>query len=132
MRFDNSSKRLAILALSILLINHVLASIMVVIAKDHEGVGEMNWLRKYNPDYEDWSNFAVYQTAFYFISVTITTVGYGDISPSNTLERLICNFVLFVGVITFSIAAGSLSSILTNYDAMQHGYQEKMQTLEHI
>ena len=33
------------------------------------------------------SPFRIYIAAFYFCSYTITSVGYGDISPQNILER---------------------------------------------
>ena len=61
-------------------------------------------------------NFELYATSFYYTVSTITTVGYGDISGQNTLERLICIIIMIIGVISFSFATGSLSSILQNYD----------------
>jgi voltage-gated potassium channel len=35
---------------------------------------------------------------FYFILVTITTIGYGDITPTNPLAKLWTMFVIFAGV----------------------------------
>ena len=57
-----------------------------------------------------------YMIALYFVSTTVTTVGYGDINPINDIERVLCIILLFIGVMTFSFASGSLSSIITNYD----------------
>ena len=50
------------------------------------------------------------------VIITLTTVGYGDISGTITTERVICIFITIIGVIGFSFATGSLSSILQNYD----------------
>jgi hypothetical protein len=46
----------------------------------------------------------------------MTTVGYGDINGANTLERAVSICIMLIGVIAFSFATGSLSSILSNYD----------------
>ena len=59
---------------------------------------------------------ALYLTSFYFTISTITTVGYGDISGQNTIERSMGILIMLIGVMAFSFATGSLSSILQNYD----------------
>jgi len=63
---------------------------------------------------------------------TLTTVGYGDISGQNTTERIICIFLHLIGVISYSIAAGSLTSILQNYDELNHTTQEKISVLNRL
>lgn len=67
-------------------------------------------------DFGDTSNTKLYFASFYFTVTTITTVGYGDIAAHNTIERIICIVLMITGVISFSFASGSLSSILSNYD----------------
>lgn len=54
--------------------------------------------------------------SFYFVATTITTVGYGDITAITMIEQIFNIIMLFIGVMTFSFASGSLSSIITNYD----------------
>ncbi len=39
--------------------------------------------------------------AFYFVSVTITTVGYGDVVPKTDIGRIFTVLVLFSGVSIF-------------------------------
>ncbi len=53
----------------------------------------------------------LYLTSFYFTITTITTVGYGDYSAHTFLEKIVCIFIMFIGVMAFSFASGSL----TNY-----------------
>jgi hypothetical protein len=57
-----------------------------------------------------------YLTAFYFTVTTITTVGYGDISGGSKTEKVFCILIMVIGVISFSIASGSLASIITSND----------------
>jgi len=47
---------------------------------------------------------------------TITTIGYGDIRGNTTIERVICIFLHLIGVLSYSFASGSLTSIIANYD----------------
>ena len=42
----------------------------------------------------------------------MATVGYGDISGRNTLERIICVMIMIIGVVTFSIVSGQILSII--------------------
>lgn len=51
---------------------------------------------------EDWT----WIESFYFTIVTITTVGYGDIAPSNDITRLVVSFYILIGV---AIGAGIIS-----------------------
>ena len=55
--------------------------------------------------------------AIYWTIQTITTVGYGDLTITNTLEVIFCSIIMVAGVISFSFANGSLTSILSSYDS---------------
>ena len=43
-------------------------------------------------------------------------MGYGDISAMNIIERIVSIILMLIGVLSFSFATGSLSSIMSNYD----------------
>jgi hypothetical protein len=62
------------------------------------------------------SQIRVYFLALYFVMQTITTVGYGDVNPTNTKERIFVIFMMLVGVVSFSFIAGGLTSIITVLD----------------
>ena len=70
------------------------------------------WAEKYVEDVQN----SLYMTSFYWTITTITTVGYGDISGTNDIEKLFCSLMMLFGVIAFSFANGSLASIISNYD----------------
>jgi hypothetical protein len=68
----------------------------------------------------------------YYTITTITTVGYGDISAKSTGERILSSLLMLTGVISFSFATGSLSSIMSTYDSSQAMYREKLNILNEI
>jgi len=70
--------------------------------------------------------------SFYFVTQTFTTVGYGDVNPSNTLERGFVVLMMLAGVFAFSFASGSLSSIMQNFDAQNAVVNERLMLLENI
>ena len=70
--------------------------------------------------------------SYYFVTTTITTVGYGDISASNVGERIFSILLLLGGVATFAYASGQMSSIMTNYDSSQVLLKQKLMSLEHL
>ena len=55
---------------------------------------------------EDWGPV----DAFYFTVVTLTTVGYGDLAPTNEWSRLFTVFYIFVGI-------GVIASLITTLAA---------------
>lgn len=54
--------------------------------------------------------------SLWFVVSTVTSVGYGDVTPSSTVGRLIGIFLIIIGYLILSIFIGSISSF----------YQEKM------
>ena len=53
-------------------------------------------------------------------------MGYGDITPNNGLERFFCYINMSLGVVVFSFASGSLSSIMSNYDTNEAELNNKL------
>ena len=90
----------------------------------------MNWIDL--KDYNDQSGGEIYTTAVYFCITTITTVGYGDITGNTTGERIFCILLMLLGVIAFSFATGSLSSILSQYDSAQKKFKQDMKLLDQL
>ena len=51
---------------------------------------------------------------FYFVIVTLTTVGYGDVTPTTYNEKLITIILIIVGIFIFSTITAAISSYLTD------------------
>jgi len=80
-------------------------------------IEDNNWIIINN--FEEFNDIDLYFTAIYFTITTITTVGYGDISGTNTTERIICCFLMIMGVLFFSFSSGTLSSMIANIDSVK-------------
>jgi len=65
---------------------------------------------------KDLTDSELYAISFYWTITTITTVGYGDISATNYAEYWFSSILMIIGVISFSLANGSLSLILSQID----------------
>lgn len=83
-------------------------------------------------DISEMENGEIYLTSIYFTVTTITTVGYGDISITTPIEKVFCIFGMIIGVISFSFASGSLSSIMSVYDFQNAKYKEQLTVLNKI
>lgn len=73
-----------------------------------------------------------YLTSFYFTITTITTVGYGDISGGTIAEKIGAIVLMLLGVISFSVASASLSSIFASFDQGEAALREKMSLLRKL
>ena len=82
--------------------------------------------------FQDLTDGELYIRAFYFTVTTITTVGFGDISPGTDSEMIFGVVVMICGVIAFSYATGSLSSLLQNLDNSTEKLNEKINVLNDI
>jgi len=75
------------------------------------------------------SAFQIYVAAFYFCSYTITSVGYGDISPQNNLERMICTAIVLFSGLAWAYIIGEVGAIVT--DMTSEG-QDFRRTMHHL
>lgn len=55
-------------------------------------------------NYGDWNFF----NSVYFVIVTLSTVGYGDFSPSTVQGRIFTVFMIIVGIVIFTSVIGEL------------------------
>ncbi len=89
-----------------------------------------NWV--FRLGFNDLSISEQYLISFYWTLTTITTVGYGDITAGTTAEKVFNLFVMSIGVIMYSFAIGSLSSIVASYEAKSELLNKRLSILESI
>lgn len=54
-----------------------------------------------------------FMDSMWYVLVTLTTVGYGDIIPRSFIGRIIAVILIIVGILIFSITTAAISSIYT-------------------
>ena len=78
----------------------------------------------------DESLFIKYLTAFYWAFTSLATVGYGDIFPQNSLERLYAVLVIMCAIFFFSFTLGSLSTRLSKNSTKENILSNKVALMD--
>jgi voltage-gated potassium channel len=102
--------RLGVFFFWILLISHWIACIWILIAR-----------------IEKLDVIPTYINAIYWCITTLTTVGYGDISPVTDLQKILTMVAMFFGVVIYGYVIGNVASLLSNIDAAKAGFLKQME-----
>ena len=110
---------------------HIVACIWILIAllEDENGESEI-WLDFYQLYYAD--NVDIYITAYYFVITTFSSVGYGDITPQTSIEKVFVMIMEIIGFITFSYAMSSMITIVEHMNRYDNKLRKKLDILEDI
>ncbi|CAK70677.1 unnamed protein product (macronuclear) [Paramecium tetraurelia] len=74
-----------------------------------------------------------YNSAFYWATMTMTTVGYGDFSARNQIEMLVSSFIMFFSSYAFAYTMSSIGIILKNvYDTKQTYKKNLIQMIQYM
>jgi len=73
--------------------------------------GSTSWLKELGEGYDTDSDFKRYVVTIYWVFTTMTTVGYGDIVPTNDLERAYAVMVMIFGATVFGYIIGSIAEL---------------------
>lgn len=82
--------------------------------------------------YAEDSEWQQYLAAFYWVVTTMITVGYGDITPGTTLERLVTMLWMFIGVGFYTFTIGSLSTFLMSIDTRESTLTSKLGAVQEL
>ena len=88
------------------------------------------WINKI--DMQDESYINIYITAVYFTLVTITTVGYGDITGNSYIEISYQMFLLIIGTIAYSFVISYFSNYIVKIHQKSMTFQKNVVILEEI
>ena len=105
---------------------HVIACIFYFAARV-QGLSEFTWVYSYTIDHKP--DDTKYLCSVYWAITTLATIGYGDITPKNDLERCICIVWMIFGVGFYSYTIGSLSSLISSIDSQQAVLNQRIYTI---
>lgn len=67
-----------------------------------------------------------YVRSLYWTVTTLTTVGYGDITPQTRIQTIYTMFVMILGVGIYGYVIGNISSLIANMDVAKANYRERL------
>ena len=77
-----------------------------------------------NPDNLD--STTRYIEAYYWTLTTLTTIGYGDISPSENRLRIYVMVIELIGAGMYGFIIGNIANLIANIDVAKTQYKEKV------
>jgi len=70
-----------------------------------------------------------YVRSLYWTITTMTTVGFGDITPSRTSEYLVAMLVMLLGASLYAFIVGSIASLLSSLNLEKNRHRDRAQNL---
>ncbi|CAD8149984.1 unnamed protein product [Paramecium pentaurelia] len=86
-----------------------------------------SWIDKYHLEDNNWAER--YLRSFYFCTVTMFTVGYGDLTPQSNLEYTICIIFIMIFSIQLPYSVNTVGAII---DEISKYSEQKLQKLRII
>lgn len=92
---------------------------------DYESTSNpVNWIVENNV--HDASVFEKYMTSFYWAFTTMTTVGYGDLTPQTNNEILFAIFGMIIACGVFAYSVGAIGTIMNKSNIMTAEFRNQM------
>lgn len=93
--------------------------------------GKDTWLKNYLDGTSggaigDRGNGEIYLAVLYWALTTMSTIGYGDIIPVSTTERVITSFAMILGSCIFAYGLTNVCFLVYNYNRYQVTYETSM------
>ena len=82
------------------------------------------------PKYVNESIADQYLNSMYWSITTLTTVGYGDITPSTNVAKIFTMFVMVLGVGMYGFVIGNISQLLNDRNRYREKAREKIADLQ--
>ncbi len=70
-----------------------------------------------------------YLEAFYWTVTTLTTIGYGDITPETTLQFIYVIIVMLIGAALYGFIIGNIANIIANLDVVKSKFRNRVENI---
>lgn len=121
--FNSGVVRMFELFIIVFLIDHWVACLWFFIGNLTGQSGE-SWLQGDNLHLENTTTQYLY--SLYWSITTLTTVGYGDITPQNNIELIFTFMVMFLGVSLYAFVIGNVVAVISSLDASKNRFRDKL------
>jgi len=115
--------RVVFMLIKICFMSHILGCFWYYVAT-LSGDGVPTWTQTFTKRV-GISNTFLYLTSVYWAVTTLTTVGYGDISPSNDFERSYALFAMLLAALVFGYTISNIGSLVASLDRQAALLEEK-------
>ncbi|MBN2875337.1 MAG: cyclic nucleotide-binding domain-containing protein, partial [Spirochaetales bacterium] len=102
--------RLFLLVFWILMAAHLIACAWILVSGNPDGLAPADR----------------YVSAFYWTMTTLTTIGYGDITPKGSMQILFVIVVEIFGAAMYGLVIGNIAGLIANIDVAKSQYREKL------
>ena len=75
---------------------------------------------------EGATHYERYIRAFYWTITTLTTIGYGDITPDTSTQTLYVILIELLGAGMYGLVIGNIANLIANIDVAKTQYKEKL------
>ena len=109
-RVNPAILRLVLLVFWILLVAHLVSCGWIMISG--------------NP--QNLDSVPLYIRAFYWTITTLTTIGYGDITPAGSVQTVFVIFIELLGAAMYGMIIGNIANLIANIDVAKSQYKDKL------
>eukprot|EP00977_Amphora_coffeiformis_P021906 scaffold10056_cov164-Amphora_coffeaeformis.AAC.3 len=111
---------------AVLAVAHIEGCMMYFLARLNS-FDQSTWLR--SEQITEMTGWDRYVSSLYLSIVTFCTVGYGDYSPSNTLEQVWSSVFMLLNVVVSAWMIGSITLLIVKGDEKTGEYRDTLKTL---
>ncbi|KAL4494527.1 hypothetical protein ABPG72_004429 [Tetrahymena utriculariae] len=109
---------------------HIVSCIFISVGLNIKQYEETNWIDKHFKNIgTPITNTSIYVTALYWSVITMITIGYGDVVPINTNEKVFVIFVAFIACGTYAYTFNYIGELVKEIQREQKQSKSKLQKL---
>lgn len=124
---DYNILNLIMFIVMIVLFSHWMACVWMLVATMEDS--PKNWLHPNGEEGYEEDVYRDYFASLYFSVMTVTTIGYGDIVPVTTIERIFDIIAMLFGGLIFGYIIGAVGNVVQQRSAKENEYYTSMSSL---